>query len=161
MSVGALTLTAYVAAISGIIEDDDLQRKASIATPVVIDYQQAQIPFSYKQWQLVNSSVCSHLDTNAKEYSECTIKAKSLFSQICTALTNTNTNLKYWHHQKYRTMYCDAAVSYTPKVATISYGENTQMTTIEKNCNQLILQVMVSPTREGIKARDKACAQVK
>ncbi len=159
MSVVAMTLTAYVLAISGNVEDNDHQRMASTQTDVNIQFQEASIPFSHQNWKVIDQSVCSNADRNTPDYSQCTVKAKKLFEQICTALTNKRS--RYWHHQKYQTMYCDAAINYTPLVATISYGENTQITEQEKACNKAILKAMVSGTKEDFEHKKKVCAAVK
>ncbi len=159
MSGVAITLTAYILSLSGNVQDNDQQRLALAETEVIIQHKESMIPFSHKNWKLINNSVCDNSDRNSPDYSNCTVNAKFIFQQICTALTNKAS--PYWHHKKYQTMYCDAAVNYTPLVATISYGEGTQISEQEKECNRLILKAMVSGTKEDRDKKNEVCKVIK
>jgi hypothetical protein len=155
MSASAIALSAYIAALGESIQDGSQQRLALTETSLVIEYQATEVPFSHQQWRVLDQSVCNQHDRNSPNYSDCTVKAKSLFNQICSALSNQRSN--YWHHQKYKDMYCDAAVSFQPMVATISYGESTQMSAKERECNQLILKALVNPSEKNVLAKNEAC----
>lgn len=159
MSVVAVSLTAYILSISGNVQDNDHQRLALAETKLSIDFQESSIPFTHQNWKVINASVCANQDRNSPDYSNCTVKAKSLFQQICTALTNKTS--PYWHHRKYQTMYCNAAVNYTPLVATISYGEDTQISDQEKECNRLILKAMVSGSKVDNDKKKAVCEKIK
>ena len=159
MSVVAITLTAYVLSLGDNVQNANIQRTALSETNLNISFQEHVIPFSHRNWKVINGSVCSNHDRNTPMYSDCTVRAKSLFQQICTALTNETS--PYWFHQKYKTMYCDAAVNYSPLVATISYGTDTQISLLEKKCNQLILKAMVSGTKEDNEQKKAICEKVK
>ena len=159
MSVVALTLTSYVLSLSGNVQDNDHQRLALMETSLLINFQEMDIPFTHQNWEIVDESVCANSDRNSSNYSDCTVGAKSLFRQICTALTNKRS--PYWHHQKYKTMYCDAAVNYVPLVATITYGDETQMTVTEKTCNKLILKAMVTGSKVDNDRKKATCEKVK
>jgi hypothetical protein len=158
MSVVAVSLNAYILSLSGNVQDNDHQRLALAKTEVLIEYQELTIPFSHQNWKVLDSSVCANQDRNSADYSNCTVKAKSLFKQVCTALTNKTS--PYWHHRKYQTMFCDAAVGYTPLVATISYGEQTEISDLEKECNRLILKAMVSGTKEDNDNKKAVCDKI-
>ena len=158
MSVSAIALSAYLVLLGESIQDDSQLRMALNETPLVINYQDTHIPYKHRQWRVLDQSVCERHDQNSTEYSDCTLKAKSLFSQICSALSNQASN--YWHHQKYKEMYCNAAVNFQPMVATISYGNSTQITPEEKKCNQLILKALVDKDGKSINERDEACKLV-
>ncbi|WP_286266789.1 hypothetical protein [Thalassotalea atypica] len=159
MSVVALSLTSYVLSLSGNVQDNDHQRMALTETSLLINFQELNIPFKHQNWKIIDESVCANRDRNSSDYSQCTVGAKSLFRQICTALTNKRS--PYWHHQKYKTMYCDAAVNYAPLVATITYGDDTQMSAIEKECNKLILKAMVTGSKADNDRKKSACQKVK
>lgn len=159
MSVVAITLTAYVLSLNDNALNANIQRAALSETNVNISFQEHVIPFSHRNWKVINESVCSNHDRNTSVYSDCTVRAKSLFQQICTALTNDTS--PYWFHQKYKAMYCDAAVNYAPLVATISYGADTQMSSLEKKCNQLILKAMVTGKKEDNEVKKSICEKVK
>lgn len=159
MSAGAMALTAYLTLLSGSIQDDNSQRMALTETDLLVHFQETNIPFSHQRWRVIDKSVCADRDRNSSEYSNCTIKAKSLFNQLCSALTNSSSN--YWHHQKYKEMYCDAAVNFKPMVATISYGNSTQISEQEKQCNRAILKALVDNTAENIANRNRLCEGIK
>ncbi|MFD2166203.1 hypothetical protein ACFSJY_07960 [Thalassotalea euphylliae] len=160
MSASAIALTAYLAALGESIQDESQQRLALTETSLVIQYHDIDIPFSHSQWRVLDHTVCFNHDRNTPEYSECTVQAKSLFTQICSALSNQSS--RYWHHQKYKEMYCDAAVNFQPMVATISYGSSTLLSDEEKKCNQAILKSLTNPEDEQV-FRDKleACKGIK
>ncbi|NMP31214.1 hypothetical protein HII17_06545 [Thalassotalea sp. M1531] len=155
MSAAAIALSAYLTALGESIQDENQQRLALNETALNIEFHGAQILFSHQQWHILDNTVCYQHDRNSPAYSDCTIQAKSLFNQICSALSNRATS--YWHHQKYKEMYCDAAVNFQPMVATISYGESTQMSAQEKKCNQLILKALVNKDEASIKEKNEAC----
>lgn len=159
MTASAIAMSAYIATLGESIQDDKRQRLTLTETSLVIEYQATNIPFSHKQWRVIDGSVCSHHDRNSPEYSNCSVKAKSLFNQICSALTNSSNT--YWHQQKHKEMYCDAAVNFQPMVATISYGASTQMSAEEKKCNQLILKALVDPSEKNILEKNEACKGIK
>ena len=151
MSASAIALSAYLAALGESIQDAKSQRFSLSEKSLTIEYQNTNIPFSHRQWQLLDHTVCRGNDRHSPEYSSCTVKAKSLFNQICSALSNRTS--PYWHHQKYKEMYCDAAVNFQPMVATISYGNSTQLSAQEKKCNQLILKALVNQDAESIREK--------
>ena len=158
MSASAIALSAYLVTLGESIQDDNQLRMALTKTSLVLNYQETHIPYSHRQWRVLDQSVCDVHDRNSTSYSDCTLKAKSLFNQICSALSNQVTN--YWHHQKYKEMYCNAAVNFQPMVATISYGGSTQITSEEKKCNQLILKALVNKDTQSIDEREQACKNV-
>ncbi|WP_448552451.1 hypothetical protein [Thalassotalea montiporae] len=158
MSASAIALTAYITALGESIQDVNDQRLSLTETSLTIEYQDTHIPFSHSQWRVLNHTVCFDNDRNSPEYSDCTVKAKSLFNQICSALSNRTS--PYWHHQNYKEMYCQAAVNFQPMVATISYGDSTQLSAQEKKCNQLILKALVNQDAKSIQEKNAACDAV-
>jgi len=124
-----------------------------------IEYQGMPISFQYQIWKIRDKSVCSDNKGNAN-YSMCTIKAKSLFSEMCEGLTkSTSSN---WKVKKARTMYCNAAINYKPFIAQISDAkEKTEARKKEKKCNLLILKTMDNHHPELIDERDLACGKTK
>jgi len=159
MSVGALSLTAYIATLGKLVADDNWQQSVNTETAVIVNYQQIHIPFRHKNWQLLESSICANQKQQITDFSQCTQHAKSLFTQICTALTNQPNDAE--GHRQYQQMYCRAAVNFQPKIITISYGENATMSEQERVCNRLILKVMVEPSKTLIAERNKACKGIK
>lgn len=158
MSVTALTLSAYILSISGSVQETEYKMSDKQSTDVVVNFQEKNIPFRHKAWMINPASVCANQNRNSLVYSDCTVSAKKLFEQICTALTNSHS--RYWHHQKYKVMYCDAAVNYKPLVATISYGNAPEMTQSEKQCNEAILKAMVSGSKADHEEKKQLCSKV-
>ena len=58
-------------------------------------------------------------------------------------------------------MYCNAAISYKPTVATITSGSNSKINNTDKQCNEFILKAMGSSDKVLISERDKYCDQAK
>lgn len=158
MSATAIALTAYLAALGENIQVPQPSLEANENTEVAILFQQTEIPFNYRQWQLQNDSVCQNYAPDNLDYTACTQKAKLLFNQLCTALTNRRNNLP--NQQRYKTMYCNAAVNYQPVITTISYGDSNQISEQERECNQLILKALVSPTAELVKEKNETCKSI-
>ncbi len=152
-------MSAYLATLGENIHGDKLENIANDKTSVIIDYQQTDIALSYQQWRIIDQSVCYNLEQDTSAYSACTEKAKSLFNQICSALTNRRYNAD--KIANYKSMYCQAAVAYQTQINTISYGASNKMSDQERHCNQLILKALVNTNAETVRARNKACEGIK
>jgi hypothetical protein len=148
-------LSGYLLSISSYIQEDYRARIGLQLTPLVLKHNKMEIPFQHQMWRIKDKSVCELYKQDSVKYSKCTISAKSLFSEICSELTKKkSTN---WQHQKYQNMYCNAAITYKPMVATVSEPLASKLDDSEKRCNQLILEVMNNKDKELIAKRDKAC----
>lgn len=98
----------------------------------IIDYQEMKIPFQYQLWKIRSKSVCSSYSQRMEVYSQCSVKAKSLFSYICEELSSRD--LSHWKAKKVQNMYCSAAIDYKPVIASISNPkEVTEKREKEKN----------------------------
>lgn len=91
-------------------------------------------------------------------YSQCTLAAKALFAELCTALSNSdNPRPRHANHQR---MYCNAAVSYRPTVATISAAETpSSLMAAKAACNTAIAAAMGSDDVALVQRREKACGE--
>lgn len=150
-------LSGYLLSISSYIQEDYRARVGLQLTPLVIKHNKMEVPFQHQMWRIKDKSVCELYKQDSVKYSKCTINAKSLFSEICSELSKKkSTN---WQHQKYQNMYCNAAITYKPMIATVSKPSVSKLDESEKRCNQLILQAMGSKDKKLIAARDLACKQ--
>lgn len=148
-------LSGYIFSINSHIQEDYRARVGLELTPLVIKHNKMDIPFQHQIWKIQDKSVCELYKQNSAKYSKCTINAKSLFTEICSELSQKKSN--NWQHQKYQNMYCNAAITYKPMVATVSKSSASKLDSIEKRCNQLILQAMGSKDKKLISERDVAC----
>lgn len=123
---------------------------------VVIEYEGTKIPFQYQMWRIREDSVCSQLQSRIGDYSQCSVKASRLFHELCAQLPMTdNTN---WRYAKTRNMYCNAAVSYKPTIATISSeSPESELVQAKKKCNVATIDAMGSNDPAAIGYRDRTC----
>ena len=102
--------------------------------------------------------MCSSYNQKMELYSQCSLKAKSLFNEICEDLSNRK--LSHWKAKKIQNMYCNAAINYEPVIASISNPKKvTENRENEKKCNLLILKRMEDKSPELIAERDLVCAK--
>lgn len=123
---------------------------------VVIEYEGVNIPFQFQMWRIRSSSVCGNLSQNMAAYSQCTIKASKLFSELCSGLKAKRG--KDWRYKKTKNMYCNAAVSYKPTIAHISAAiEESDIQRTKKECNSATIEAMDSGDPGVVKKRDASC----
>ena len=123
---------------------------------VIIDYQGVEVPFQYQIWRVKEQSVCLSYQSNLTHYSHCTVKAKSLFSALCTQLSKKPSD--HWRYIKIKNMYCNAAVSYKPTIASIGAAEEkTEDEKARAACNLAIAAALGSRDSEVIAERDRVC----
>jgi len=120
-----------------------------------MEYKGSRIPYQHQIWRIKDKSVCFDFQDNASQYSQCTIKAKDLFKDMCSELSNNKS--QHWNIQKHKTMYCNAALSYKPMVATITSGSDFKINDATKKCNEFILKAMGTKDKALIAERDKYC----
>ena len=148
-------LSAYLLSLSTDISGHYRESVNLDITPIVIEYKNEKISFQHQLWRIKDDSVCATYQQNAIKFSSCTIKAKSLFSDICNELSR----LKKPNNTKalYKRMYCNAAVKYKPMVASISSNSISKVSSREKKCNELILKAMGSKDKKLHAKKDKYC----
>lgn len=123
-----------------------------------IEYQGMMIPFQHQMWRIREGSVCNSYSPNIQTYSQCTLKASSLFSDLCTYLSENPQN--HWRHAKSKNMYCNAAITFNPVVASISVApEQSDLTKARKACNTATISAMGSSDPSLISERKVACAK--
>lgn len=152
-------VNAYLLTLSEHISASYSERTNLHVTPIVMQYKDTTIPYQHQIWRIKDKSVCFDFQDNASQYSQCTIKAKDLFKDMCSELSNNKS--QHWNIQKHKTMYCNAALSYKPMVATITSGSDSKLNAITKKCNELILKTMGTKDKTLIAERDKYCKLAK
>ncbi|MCG6202416.1 hypothetical protein [Psychromonas antarctica] len=151
-------IAVYLSAATNTVQDHVGDILGTEIQSQTIEYKDMPIAFQYQIWKIRGKSVCSNFNQSTANYSMCTIKAKSLFSEMCEGLTKS-TSLN-WRTKKAQNMYCNAAVSYKPFVAQISNATvKTAQRKKEKKCNLLILKTMNNNHPELIEERDLVCKE--
>ena len=84
---------------------------------IQIEYKDQKIPFQYQMWRIRDKSVCSPYEMDALKYSQCTVAAKELFTELCRSLNKSKS--QHWRRVNNQRMFCNAAVSYKPTIASI------------------------------------------
>ena len=151
-------LSGYLFSISSHIQEDYRTRVGLELTPLVIRHNKMDIPFQHQMWKIKDKSVCELYKQNSAKYSKCTINARSLFTEICSELSQQKSN--NWQHYKFQNMYCNASITYKPMVATVTKPSASKLDGLDKRCNQLILQVMGNKDKKLIAERDMVCKKI-
>ncbi len=128
----------------------------------VIEYQDQQIDYQYQFWKINPASICAMTKHElVSEHSQCTVSAKSFFTETCSHLTSNKRN--HWKHKKLENMYCSAAVSYEPTIAQISIptAREAELLDAQQACSMLTLQARQTRSPQHATQRDKACAEYK
>ena len=123
---------------------------------VVIKHEGTKIPFQHQLWKIRESSVCKSMGNNISRYSQCTMSAAKLFNDLCSSLSSSPKS--DWRYTKTKNMYCNAAVTYKPTVASISSASNkTEIQEAKSTCNSATIVAMTNKDYKLIKERDLAC----
>jgi hypothetical protein len=148
-------LSSYLLSFSSHIQSNYRELTNLDITPLSIDYKNELISYQHQLWIIKKESVCNTYRQDPIRFSTCTVKAKSLFTEICTELSKN----KPPSHiaAKNKTMYCNAAVKYQPMIASISSRSTSKVTANEKKCNELILKAMSNKDKKLHAKKDKYC----
>ena len=125
-----------------------------------VNYEGSVISFQHQFWRIRESSVCGPHAIMSQAFSECTVKARRMFSDMCEHLSSTQTNTPY--HHNYQQMYCNAAVSFTPTIISISKGNPEELSEYQKlriECNMLTASALGSQDEALIRQRDWVCSE--
>lgn len=128
----------------------------------IIEYQSHKIDYQYQLWKIKPASVCSMTKQElVSTYSQCTVAAKSFFTETCSHLTQNKR--KHWEHQRLENMYCSAAVSYEPTIAQITIPTQLEAELLEAQqaCSMLTLQARQTKSQSHVNQRNKACEEYK
>lgn len=122
----------------------------------VIHYEGFDIPFQYQMWQVRERSVCASHSDNMTTFSQCTVKAKAMFNDLCTELNKHRSD--HWRLVKFKNMYCNAAVSFTPTIASISSSPTlSDAEAARRQCNLATAAALGSNDQKLVAERRRAC----
>jgi hypothetical protein len=125
---------------------------------LVVEHKGTKVPYAYQRWTIKPQSVCASDESKVAAYSRCTVAAKSLFADTCERLQSTTGD--HWKHRKLKNMYCAAAVSYKPVIATIDWSpKSTPLEDARAECNAAIADLFDNPDPAAKKHKKTACGQ--
>lgn len=100
--------------------------------------------------------MCADQREQLREFSRCTQSAKRFFADACRYLQDKRGT--GWKYDKYKNMYCSAAISFKPSIASIqAAGEATPLEAARKECNNLIVAASGGASPAIVAERDHAC----
>ncbi len=125
-------------------------------TALAIDHGGTTVPYSYQLWRIRERTVCFSYSGQVSKYSECTMAARSLFSDICQHLQQKP--LSHWKLKKLKNMYCNAAVTFQPTVATVKWsGDVSGLDVARTECNTAIAGLVGSSDSALKKKKELVC----
>lgn len=127
----------------------------------IVEHNGQNIGYQYQFWKINEKSVCASQRNNLQNYSNCTIAAKSLFTETCTYIQNNPRS--NWQYKRLKAMYCNAAVNYQPTIANVSAVniDQTEINEARQRCNILTVDALGNNDAELNKERDEACQYYK
>ncbi|WP_419532927.1 hypothetical protein [Endozoicomonas sp.] len=165
MDILSTSLATLITSMSGNMTDSYVENVNSQLTPVVIEHQGHDIYFKHHLWKIRSNSVCQNKRHKITEFSQCTIAAKSAFNEVCKV--SSGKNFSNHKAKSMVRMYCQAASTFQPTIASIQSGSlndgstNTQLRQLKQQCSMLTLESQESydPTIESKRA--KVCSEYK
>lgn len=147
---------AYLNSVQNTVQNRMEERHNTRLTPVEIQYQGVKVAFQHQSWRVRAPSVCGNVTHNIQAFSECTVIAKAMFQELCSQLSaKPATN---WKHGRYQTMYCNAAIAYTPTIASVSAApEQTELELARQACNAATAAAMGNREPGVLRERRELC----
>ncbi|MFT7005271.1 MAG: iron uptake system EfeUOB component EfeO/EfeM [Sulfurimonas sp.] len=148
---------AYLHTVSNSIAEVYVDSMNTTVTSQSLVYNDTTIRFQHQLWKIKPNSVCSDLEQQATQFSQCTQQAKAMFTELCTQLSSMeNLNQK---GRSLSNMYCNASLTYKPMVAYISEPkQKTEQKLKEKECNLMILMAMQDSSPDVLAQKEAVCA---
>ncbi|MCS3455532.1 hypothetical protein M2366_001599 [Aeromonas sp. BIGb0405] len=97
--------------------------------------------------------MCRRYEQDVVRFSQCTVKAASLFGERCQTLTAKQDAVS----PNIKRIYCHAALNDKPMIAEIGRASTTSEQAAERACNQAILVAMNSADERLLARRDTLC----
>lgn len=154
----SLIFASYLDMVSNTVHSHVTDVMGTEISVLAVDHGGITVPYSYQLWQIRAKTVCSTYSENVLKYSRCTIAARSLFSDICQHLQENPSSR--WKQKKLKNMYCNAAMTYQPTVATVQWsGDVSVLEVARAECNTAIAGLMGSSDLVLRKKKEKACGE--
>ncbi len=149
--------SAYLNTVQGSVHEHVSERYGTQITPVEVQYEGVNVAFQHQVWRVRDQSVCGTVRNDLKAYSECTVKAKKLFGTLCSELSKKPE--QNWKHGKYRTMYCNASLSFRPVIASVNPGTGvtSELEKARQACNAATVAAMGSREPKVLREKRELC----
>lgn len=125
-------------------------------TALTIQYGGQPVSFQHQLWKVKPASVCSNTKQNVAVYSDCTKDAQRLFNRLCREFSTMGSTALL--QRKYTNMYCNAAASFKPIIASLEAGTaDSEIVAAKKACSTATVAAMGRADRQLNNERDQAC----
>jgi len=152
----SMVFATYIDLVSSTVYETMTDRLGTEIKSVVVKHEEMDIPYSYQMWKIRPNGVCTSYQLDIQKLSKCTIAAKSLFKNTCLHMQNNPKS--DWRYRKLKNMYCHAANTYQPILASIQVPEKrTPLQLARSECNIAVAKLMSDKSEENRKAQEQAC----
>ncbi len=149
-------LAAYLTTVSNTVTHQIQTTLDSNVTALTIQYGGQPVSFQHQLWRVKPQSVCSNTRQNVAVFSDCTKDAQRLFNRLCREFSSTASNERL--QRKYTNMYCNAAASFKPTIASLEAGTaDSEIVSAKKACSTATVAAMGNDDRQLQQERDQAC----
>ena len=152
----SMIFATYIDLVSSTVYETMSDRLGTEIESVVVKHEGMDVPYSYQMWKIRPDGVCTTYHLDIQKLAKCTIAAKSLFQNTCLHLQNNPRS--DWKYRKLKNMYCHAANTYQPVLASIRVSENrTPLQLARSECNIAVAKLMSDKSDENRKTQEQAC----
>lgn len=152
----SLLFSTYLETVQGNVHRHLTDSLGTDLKAIEIEYKGQSIPFQYQIWRIRDNSVCSSYKFDTTKFSKCTLSASELFNDLCKSLNKSESN--HWRRVNNQRMFCNAAVSFRPTIASIAASEEESEILIAKRaCNAATVAALGSEDGALIQKRKEAC----
>ena len=152
----SMAFGAYINYVSVSVHEEITDLIGTEVTAVSIQHKGLVVPFHHQLWRVRDQSVCYTYTNNIQDFSKCTIAAKQLFADLCFELQQKPE--LGWRYKKTKNMYCYAAASFKPTIASIAEGTvESEVQLARKKCNVATAIALGSNDVSLHKNKNEAC----
>lgn len=147
---------SYLDLVSNVTRSHLTQSIGTDVTAVSVEHDGIPVSFSYQMWRIRNQSVCSDLSNDLLKFSECTQAASRLFNDVCSQLNRES--LQHWKHGRLKNMYCNAAISFKPTIASVEWSSSpSELNAARSECNMATAALLGSKDPDLMFQKQQAC----
>jgi hypothetical protein len=126
---------------------------------ISVQHNGQQVSYQHRQWQIREASICADRKADIKQFSTCTVAAKSLFGEICLQLQLYPK--EHWKYLRLKEMYCSTASAFQPTIASIDWSgaEDSELSLAKQACSTATAAAIGTRDPRILKKRDIACTR--
>lgn len=152
----SLAFATYIDLVSSRVYETMTDLVGTEIQSVVVKHDGMDVSYFYQMWKIRSDYVCTIHRHDIQKFSRCSITAKSLFQKTCIHLQNNPQS--DWKYRKLKNMYCHAANTYQPVLASIQKSEaRTPLQQARTECDTAIAKLMNHKSDENRKSQELAC----